>query len=175
MNSCKMTIQSCKYIGWARNVKSEHSIWIDTSKSRGNVSCWSGLTIFHLAPTGVHTQGLTGRAFQLRVGFGYWKNISDRVILGQLRINGYWKYWSFPYIISYLTSIVSNSVWRNPKSEQNRTRNFFPMPIFFDTDTNTFFFNKFFPNWYQYFFEVSKPKCHTLVSNVSLVGRFGCM
>ena len=37
------------------------------------------------------------------------------------------------------------SVWRNPKSERNRIRNFFPIPIFFDTESDTFFDTKFFP------------------------------
>ena len=46
-----------------------------------------------------YNQGQTGRVFQLRVGFGYWKNISGRVGLGigylyqipsQLGIMGYW-------------------------------------------------------------------------------------
>ena len=37
------------------------------------------------------------------------------------------------------------SVWRNPKSERNRIRNFFPIPNFFDTESDTFFDTKFFP------------------------------
>ena len=79
------------------------------------------------------------------------------------------------------------SVWRNPKSERNRIRNFFPIPNFFDTesdtfsdtdffpipipilfsipkfyetDTNTFFDTKIFRNRYRYFFHYqffSKP------------------
>ena len=40
---------------------------------------------------------------------------------------------------------VCTSVWRNPKSERNRIRNFFPIPIFFDTESDTFFDTKFFP------------------------------
>ena len=82
-----------------------------------------------------------------------------------------------------MLDIGRHSVWRNPKSERNRIRNFFPIPNFFDTesdtfsdtdffpipipilfsipkfyetDTNTFFDTKFFRNRYQYFF--SKPK-----------------
>ena len=52
------------------------------------------------------------------------------------------------------------SVWRNPKSEQNRIQNFFPMPIFFDTESDTYFDTKFFRYRIQYFFwyqNFSKP------------------
>ena len=37
------------------------------------------------------------------------------------------------------------SVWRYPKSERNRIRNFFPIPNIFDTESDTFFDTNFFP------------------------------
>ena len=40
---------------------------------------------------------------------------------------------------------ANNSVWPNPKSERNRIRNFFPIPIFFDTESDV----KIFRNWYD--------------------------
>ena len=46
----------------------------------------------------------------------------------------------------------------------------FSMPKISETDTNTIKKMEKFRNQ-----EVLKPKCHTLVSNVSLVGRFGCI
>ena len=44
----------------------------------------------------------------------------------------------------------------NPKSERNRIRNFFPIPIFFDTESDTFFDTKFFRNQYRNFFSIPK-------------------
>ena len=41
--------------------------------------------------------------------------------------------------------LMQISVWRNPKSERNRIRNFFPIPNIFDTESDTFFDTNFFP------------------------------
>ena len=48
------------------------------------------------------------------------------------------------------------SEWRNQKSERNRNRNFFPIPKFFDTESDTFFDTKIFRNRYRYFFRYQK-------------------
>ena len=47
------------------------------------------------------------------------------------------------------------SEWRNQKSEWNRNRNFFPIPKFFDTESDTFFDTKIFaiPNPIPNFFD----------------------
>ena len=44
------------------------------------------------------------------------------------------------------------SVWRYPKSKQNRIRNFFPIPNSFDTESDTFFDTKFLRYRIRYFF-----------------------
>ena len=53
--------------------------------------------------------------------------------------------WQNTFHISYLNFYLHFSVWRNPKSERNRIRNFFPRPNFFDTESNTFSDTDFFP------------------------------
>ena len=49
------------------------------------------------------------------------------------------------------------SVWRYPKSERNRIRNFFPIPTFSDTKSDTFFKTKFF--WYRMGYVFFETKC----------------
>ena len=78
------------------------------------------------------------------------------------------------HCITCIATLPWISVWRNPKSERNRIRNFFPIPNIFDTESDTFFDTNFFPipipilffdtkilrNRYQYFFRYqifSKP------------------
>ena len=46
---------------------------------------------------------------------------------------------------SHLIRFSQTSVWRYQKSERNRIRNFFPIPIFSDTESDTFFDTKLFP------------------------------
>ena len=46
----------------------------------------------------------------------------------------------------------SSSVWRYPKSERNRIRNFFPIPNFSDTESDTFSDTKYFQYRIRYFF-----------------------
>ena len=53
-------------------------------------------------------------------------------------------------------SCALGSEWRNQKSERNRNRNFFPIPKFFDTESDTFFDTKIFRNRYRYFFRYQK-------------------
>ena len=48
--------------------------------------------------------------------------------------------------------ISMQPMWRYPKSERNRIRNFFPIPNFSDTESDTFFDTKFFRYRIQYFF-----------------------
>ena len=51
-----------------------------------------------------------------------------------------------------LDSVLHASVWRYPKSERNRIRNFFPIPNFSDIESDTFFDTKFFRYRNRYFF-----------------------
>ena len=70
-------------------------------------------------------------------GFDIWRKLSS----------GHLKSWQ---------GAPDSSVWRNPKSERNRIRNFFPIPIFFDTESDTFFDTIFFRNRYRYFYRYQK-------------------
>ena len=56
----------------------------------------------------------------------------------------------FHYLI--LCSGMYISVWRYPKSERNRIRNFFPIPNFSDTESDTFIDIIFFRYRIRYFF-----------------------
>ena len=50
--------------------------------------------------------------------------------------------------VEWAENFMKSSVWRYPKSEQNRIPKFFPIPKFFDTESDT----KFFRYWIRFFF-----------------------